>query len=255
MRCTAVLFPLLLILPSCSLWFFSSEPRTDKSRPVALLETTGGLELAATTEFGILSLGRTATSGPCRVHYFLGPTPLIETGELRTTGSLFAAAEIDLKTQLARVLDRSATSEDSLTVMWTPDGEHCESVAVELATGEGLAGDLLQDPGVELPAGATLLCRGPVGEAMFAGLINGRITVHDGPAAGRYYVVAGVDRVREMLAIPTPHPIDMAPKYRSDDITVMKPVQPKPPEPTPTEGELPTTPGAVLPGVGGGQNR
>jgi hypothetical protein len=230
MRCTAVLFSSLLILPSCSSWFFSGAPTVDRSRPVALLETTGGVEYAATTIIGILSLGRTATAGPCRVHYFLGPTPLIETGELHSTGSVFTEAEIDLKTQLARLLDRSPTTKDTLWVMWTPDGENCETVPVKLAVGDGLAGDLLRDPGVELPAGATLLCRGPKGESMFAGLIAGRATVHEGPAAGRYYVVAGVDRVRELLAIPRKYPVDMAPKYRSDDIIVMKPLKLKPPE-------------------------
>ena len=225
MRKTAVLLSSLLLLPSCSVWFFSGAPKVDRSRPVALLETTGGVELAATTEFGILSLGRTATSGPCRVHYFVGPTPLIERGELHPTGSMFVEAEIDLKTQLARALTRSTTAEDHLTVMWTPDGRYVESTSVELAAREGLAGDMLIDPGVALPAGATLLCRGPRGESMFAGLIAGRATIHDGPNKGSYYVVAGVDRIRELLAQPRKHPIDMVPKYRADDISVMKPLE------------------------------
>src|SRR5690606_39275538 len=160
MRRPVVLLSSLCLLQSCSMWFFSGVQQVDRTRPVALLETTGGVELAATTEFGILSLGRTATAGRCRVHYFLGPTPLIETGELHATSSVFTEAEIDLKTQHARALDRSMTAEDVLTVMWTPDGQHVQEVAVDLAVGEGLAGDLLLDPGVELPAGATLLCRG-----------------------------------------------------------------------------------------------
>lgn len=262
MRSTAVLLSSLLCLPSCSAWFFSGADRVDRSRPVALLETTGGVEYAATTEAGILSLGRTATEGPCRVHYFLGPTPLIESGVLHSTGSVFTEAEIDLKTQLVRLLDRSPTTEDSLWVMWTPDGENCEKVSVDLATGNGLAGDLLRDPGVDLPAGATLLCRGPKGESMFAGLIAGRATVHDGPAAGRYYVVAGVDRVRELLAVPQKYPVDLAPKYRSDDIIVMKPVETKPPELTIEPGAAGTTPtnplvpgGGLLPGFGGSRQQ
>ncbi|HEB51673.1 MAG TPA: hypothetical protein ENI87_00300 [bacterium] len=236
--------PCLLLSSGCSTWFFSGigarDEWIDRSRPVALLETTGGVEFAATTEYGILSLGRTAVSGPCRVHYFLGPTPLIETGELRAAGGLFTEAVIDLKTQLVRCLDRSLTADDDLQVMWTPDGQSVERVSVALATGEGLAGDLLRDPGVELPAGATLLCRGPRGDALFAGLIAGRATVHDGPAKGRYYVVAGPDRVRELLAVPRKWPIDLEPKYRSDDISVMKPVATPPPPATPkapTAGE------------------
>ena len=216
----------LSVLSGCSAWFFTGDQRSlvDRSRPIALLETTGGVELAATTEFGVLSLGRTAKDGPCRVHYFLGPTPLIESGELQPTGSIFTAAVIDLKTQRARALDRSPTGDDALWVMWTPDGQNVESVPVALARGDGLDGDLLHDPGTELPAGATVLCRGPKGEALFAGLITGHATVESGPASGSYYVFAGVDRVRELLAVPSDHPIDEAPVYRTDDITVMKPV-------------------------------
>lgn len=218
----------LLTLPGCGAWFFTGERGTwvDRSRPVALLETTGGVELAATTEAGILSLGRTATDGPCRVHYFLGPTPLIESGELRATGTLFTEAVIDLKTQLARILDRPPGEHDDLFVMWTRDGEHVERVTVERACGEGLSGDLLHDPGTELPAGATVLCRDLHGKLMVAGLIAGRATVDSGPTAGRYYVYAGVDRLRELLAQPEDHPVDMVPKYRADDISVLKPAAP-----------------------------
>ena len=50
-------------------------------------------------------------------------------------------------------------------------------------------------------------------------------SVDAGPAAGRYYVFAGVDRVRELLAVPHDFPVDMVPKYRNDGISVMKPVR------------------------------
>jgi hypothetical protein len=251
--------PLWLALPGCAEWFFSGEHWIDQTRPVALVETTGGIEFGATTEFGILTLGRTATEGPCRVHYFLGPTPVIETGELVATNSAFTEAQIDLKTQAGRLLDRDPTPDDYLFVMWTPDGERVESVAVALATGDGLGGSLLRDPGVELPAGAGLFASAPDGRPLFAGLVAGRATVEGGSNAGRYYVVAGVDRVRELLAVPQRHPVDLQPKYRTDDITVMEPGAPPPPEserqqtlPGPGvlfPGLLPPTPGTVLPGT------
>jgi len=239
----------LLVLPGCAAWFFSGEHWIDRSQPVVLLETTGGVELGAATEFGVLSLGSTATDGPCRVHYFLGPTPVIESGALRRVSERFVHAEIDLKTQMARALDRSPEADDELWVMWTPDGKQVEQVRVDLASGKGLAGDVLRDPGVELPGGATLLCRGPKGEAMFAGLIAGIATVDAGPAAGRYYVFAGVDRVRELLAIPHKFPVDLAPKYRNDDISVMKPVPEKPTTPPQPTGDVP---GILSPGGGQG---
>jgi hypothetical protein len=214
----------LLLLPGCSTWFFSGRQWIDRSRPVALVETTGGVEYGATTELGVLTLGRTATSGPCRVHYFLGPTPLIESGEIIATKSAFTRAEIDLKTQALRALDRPLRPTDELIVMWTPDGVTTKGQAVELASGAGIEGDLLRDPGQDLPAGATLLCRGEDGP-LFAGLIAGRASVTGGQDDGRYYVFAGVDRVRELLAVPTRHPVDVEIRYRTDDIPVVKPVK------------------------------
>jgi hypothetical protein len=144
-----------LPLASCSVWFFSGESWVDQSHPVALIETTGGIELGATTEFGVLTLGRTASSGPCRVHYFLGPTPMIEDGELHQAPP-FTIAEIDLKTMHLRALDRTPRPDDDLLAMWTPDGTRVERVAVSLADDPGVHGDVLVHPGTELPIGATV---------------------------------------------------------------------------------------------------
>lgn len=242
-RIAASICLLTAVLPlgGCGVWFFSGDRWIDQTQPVAAIETTGGVEYGATTELGVLLLGRTASDGPCRVRYLLGDAPLVESGELHAVGGGFVQADIELKTQWARLLDRPPEPRDELLVMWTPDGERIERCAVELASGEGLAGDLLQDPGIELPAGATVLCEGHDGRPQFVGLIAGRATVDGGPAAGRYYVFAGVDRVRELLAVPQRHPQDKAPKYRLDDISVMRPIeaQAKPAEPDPGTPGLP----------------
>jgi len=216
---------LLPVLPGCSAWFFSGEPKVDRSHPVALVETTGGIELGATTEFGVLTLGRSAATGPCRVNYFLGPTPMIEDGELKATGSLFTRAEIDLKTMALRALDRSPAPERELLVMWTPDGVSTRSCAAQLASVPGVEGDVLADPGVELPAGATIMQRNTEHELQFAGLIAGKVTLGSNAAARSYYVFAGVDRMRELLAVPQQYPVDLVPKYRPDDIQTFKPVR------------------------------
>ena len=216
-------FAFLPCLTSCAVWFFSGESWMDRSRPVALVETTGGIELGATTEFGVLTLGRSAATGPCRVHYFIGPTPLIETGELVATGSMFTRAEIDLKTQHVRTLDRPLTPTDELVVMWTADGQTTQTVEVQLANAEGITGDVLKDPGKPLPTGATVLCRGADGGWLFAGLIAGNAEIADAPARGTWFVFAGIDRVREMLAVPSRYLQEDTAKYRTDDITVHKP--------------------------------
>jgi hypothetical protein len=219
--CVVLILPLL---SGCVGWFFDGESWIDRTRPVVLVETIGGVEFGAATEFGVLTLGRTAKEGPCRVHYFLGPTPMVDDGQIVATGSTFVRAEIDLKTQLARAMDHTPSAEDDLVVMWTPDGTNTQSVAVQLARHEGFEGDVLEHPGQELPPGATVLRTADDGTVQFVGLIAGKATVA-GPGSGEYFVYAGVDRIRELIAMPLPHPQDWAPKYRPDDITVMKPVK------------------------------
>jgi hypothetical protein len=207
---------------------------------------------------------RISTGEPMDVRFVLDPAPTVsgritdEAGEA-LPDMLVTALRSSYDLRGNRLLDRDPTPDDYLFVMWTPDGERVESVAVALATGDGLGGSLLRDPGVELPAGAGLFASAPDGRPLFAGLVAGRATVEGGSNAGRYYVVAGVDRVRELLAVPQRHPVDLQPKYRTDDITVMEPGAPPPPEserqqtlPGPGvlfPGLLPPTPGTVLPGT------
>ncbi|MCR9245452.1 MAG: hypothetical protein NXI31_10500 [bacterium] len=226
-------FALLLPSASCVGWFFSGEDYANRSRPVAFVETTGGIELGATTEYGILTLGRTATEGPCRVRYFTGPSPLVEDGELRATGATFTRAEIDLKHQAVRVLARPPRPTDELVAMWTPDGVTVRALRVELADDPRVTGDVLRDPGEPLPPGATILrcTEDDLHDYEFVGLVAGRATFEGGTSAAdddTVYVYQGVDRVREMLAIPERYPIQLEPKYRPDGIVVMKPVPPKP---------------------------
>ena len=225
-RVRLLLVPCLVACTTgCTAWFFSGEDQVDRSQPVALVETIGGVELGATTELGVLTLGRTAVEGPCRVHYFLGPTPIVETGALEAAGGGFTRAAIDLRTQHLRVLDRPPTPADELVAMWTPDGTTTRSVRVQLASVEGVRGDVLADPGEPLPAGATVLCRGEDGGWLFAGLVAARATVDAGPARGTWWTFAGLERVREALLVPVPHPTATRTKHRSDDIMVTQPVR------------------------------
>ncbi len=215
----------LLAFASCSWGLFSGVETVDRTRPVALIETTGGVELGATTEFGILTLGRTATRGPCRVYYFLGPTPLVEDGTVVATEGPFCTAQIDLRTQSVRVLDHSPTNEP-LKAMWTSDGAQVTTIDVQLARDEGVSGDVLADPGQDIPAGAGVFAE--VDEKLrFVGLVSGRATVQGDNGVRAYYTFAGVDRVRELLAVPSRWPVDYEPRFRPDGINVLKPITEK----------------------------
>jgi hypothetical protein len=230
---------LLATLPACSAWFFSGEFYLDRTHPAVLVETTGGVELGCATEYGILTLGRTATSGPCLVHYFLGTTPLVEAGQLQAPGGMFALAEIDLKTPRVRVLDRPVAAEDDLVVAWTPDGERRERLAVRLWRDPAVRGDVLQDPGRALPCGAAVLRVVDGDTVQFVGLVTGRATLA-GPGGTRSgYVFAGPDRVRELLALPRPLPETPEIHYRVDDVSVQKVPAAPPPAAAPESGGPP----------------
>jgi hypothetical protein len=205
-------------LPGCVSSFFAGRELPDRSRPVAVVETTGGVEFGATTELGILTLGRTAQEGPCRVHYFLGPTPIVEDGTLAGTGSTFVLARIDLRTQHVRVLDRAPDGTDELLAMWTETGDDAREVPVQLLRVEGIDGDALADPGVELPAGAAIFARHDEG-LRFVGLVTGKATL-TAERTTTLYTYAGIDRMREMLAVPKPRLTQPRTRYRLDDIQV-----------------------------------
>ena len=164
---------MLGLLGGCAYAFFSApNPLPDRSRPVARIETRGGVELGATTEYGVLFLGRTATEGPCRIHYFLGPTPVVEDGTVESTGSSYYRAEMDLKNQSIRVLEREVEPGDSLVAMYMA-GFDVQTVDVSLSQDPEVDGYVLSWPGASLPAGAAILLRTPEDDYRFVGLVSG----------------------------------------------------------------------------------
>ena len=86
---------------------------------------------------------------------------------------------------------------------------------------------MLNDPGQDLPAGASLFVR-ERNDLRFVGLVAGKASFDCAPGAGSFYVYAGVNRIREMLAVPEVYPTEYETKFRLDDITVRKPIQPTP---------------------------
>ena len=209
------------LLTSCAQWFFSGRPEPSRMRPVALVETTGGVEFGATTEFGILTLGRTATTGPCRVHIFLGENPIIEDGTLTSATPTFCRADIVLTTQRIRVLDRPLQDGDELVAMYTPDGSSLVERSVERAAGMGAMGDLVDAGGAELPAGAAILLDSDEGYR-FVGLVTARAELTTEGSTRTYHAYAGLDRLRELAAVPTPHPVNTTWDHRPDGVLIQR---------------------------------
>jgi hypothetical protein len=212
--------PLLLVLGACSSWFFSGVPYPDRTRPVVRIETRGGVEYGAATEFGVLFLGRTATEGPCRVRFYVGEQLITDDGTIEPFGGVFVRAAIDLRHQAARVWTAPLRRSDPLVAMVIADRQVVE-VPVQISGDEFASGDVLDHPGRELPIGTPLFVRVDTETRHFAGLVSGAATleVPDGPAR-QYFVFAGPARLGEALAIPEN---DLAPvriRYRPDGIWV-----------------------------------
>lgn len=208
------------LLAGCTQALFSGVPKPDHSNPVMRVETTAGVEYAAGTDEGVLFLGRTASEGPCTVHYLLGPTPMVDDGMIEPAGGVFRRAAIDLRVPFAHLLPRPLRTDDDIRAMWL-EGYSVQNVPVRLANGDGLEGDLLEWPGRPLPAGAGLFV--PDGNRWsFAGLVSGEATLEQPGNTRRLFTFAGYDRLRDMLATPRTHLRQPTVEYRRDDIQVVR---------------------------------
>lgn len=207
---------LALVLPGCSQWLLSGVPRPSNARPVMRIETRGGSELGVGTDAGILFLGRTAQKGPCRIHYWLGPTPLVDDGEVERWGGVFFRANMDLKHPYAPFLDRDLGDDEPLVALMT-DGRSFEEIGLQRARGPGVAGDLVVWPGRDLEAGTGVFVYGERGLAL-VGMIAGSVQLGD----QRYLVHTGTTALREALLAAKPSREPRRVVHRPDDITIDK---------------------------------
>lgn len=216
---------IVLLCAACTPHFLSGVAYPKRDWPVARIETRGGVEYGATTEAGVLFLGRTASTGPCRVHYFLGDQLVVEDGAIEALGTTLHRARIDLKHHNAPLWYRDLGSDDPLVAL-VLYGESVDEVAVRKASREFVTGDVLDDPGVSLPLGTPLFRTADDGTRCFAGLVAGSAAIERGGRTERYVVFAGIDRLRELLLQPEPHPRVLEVDFRPDGIRVERAVAP-----------------------------
>jgi hypothetical protein len=209
-------------LCSCAGYLFSPGlVLPDRTRPVVRIETRDGVELGAATSEGILFLNQRGSSGPCRVHFFLGDRLMIEGGEIVPFAGVYYEAAMDLKHEWAPVLTRDLRPNDRLYVILMAGGD-VERLPVRLATSAGVQGDALEWPGVDLPAGAGVWVKQDDETYLFAGLVSALAELTSGDQVRKYYLFTGPGRLREALAQPRRTFRPLRVKHRPDDITVVK---------------------------------
>ncbi len=67
------------------------------SDPTLLVETTGGRELGAATDYGIVFLGRTARSGPVSITAWFGDGPNLEKTVIEPVGPILCTADTPIR--------------------------------------------------------------------------------------------------------------------------------------------------------------
>lgn len=204
------------LLMGCTQWLFSGTPYPSNERPVMRIETRGGTEMGVGTEAGILFLGRTASDGPCRIAYWLGPTPMVEDGVVERWAGVFYRANMDLKHQRARFLDRDLAPDEPLVAM-VYAGAQVEEFALQRVHEPTVQGDVVAWPGRDLPAGTGVFVREDDG-LKFVGLIAGCIDI----GSKRYLVHTGTTAMREAMLTAKPHTTPRQVRHRPDDITIEK---------------------------------
>ena len=219
--------PLLpLVLSGCSGHLFSGLPKIDRTRPIAKVEFRGHPpRLAATTSEGIVFLNEDKLEGPCRVHYFLGPTLLIEDGEIDGFGGPYSVAEIDLKTQRVPVLTREPLPSDQLVALVFEGPDDADWVEVEFANLPEAQGYVLKWPGKALPLGTPIfrIREGRnAGDLQFVGLARGLARLRRGARTETFITMTGPSHMRAALAAPKAMFRPRQVKHRPDDITVIK---------------------------------
>ncbi len=214
LRCVLVFAAMLAT--GCTHGLLSGVPEPSQDRPVARIETRTGAEYGVCTDAGILFLGRQATTGPCRVHYWLGSTPLVEDGEILPWGGVFFLADIDLKHQRAPFLERELRDDEAMVAMtWT--GGDVETIDVERVRNDDVEGNVIAWPGRDLPPGTGIFVEVDKGYRL-VGLVAGRLEV----GGARYLVHTGIGEIRQALLTPRPIRQPTRVRHRPDDITVEK---------------------------------
>lgn len=214
-----LLVALAVLSSSCTAHLLSRpNPQPSRLRPIAKIETTAGVEYGAATDHGILFLARTAQSGPCRVHYFLGDQRFVEDGVIEPVGGNFYRAAIDLEHQQAHFLGRDLTPRDPLIAMWIGDGDVRETT-LRLSNDRDITGDVANYPGLQLPIGTPLFVR-EGDQLMFCGLVSGEASLLRDGREQRFVLFSGPDRVREMLLTPRPDPEPREIKHRADGLPI-----------------------------------
>ena len=150
---------LALALPAC---------RTFPDEAVVVVRTAAGEEVDASTTYGVVFAGRTASRGVARVVAFFGDGAAVETGEIEEVAKGLFTVSVEIALPAADISVEPLTPGEELLLAGRSDGIPW-TAAARVATGEG--GGARIESAVVPPSGAVAFRR-EEGRWRLAGLVS-----------------------------------------------------------------------------------
>jgi len=209
----------LLSLCAAALAACSAPPLASPDYPVVEIQTPQGHELGVCTDDGVLCLGRTAESGPAKVTYMLGPTPLVEAGEIEPVAGTIHRVKLQVTVPSVAISFEPIRPGEPLVLMGFDNGFPWQH-DVYASDDEVVQGTAIQwsadKPFPPRYVGAGVF-RDTPGGLTIVGLVKGLARVENGPT---YLLLAGLPEFRLAIAKPASAVPSRRVIYRDDGLRV-----------------------------------
>ena len=192
--------------------------------PTVLITTTEGVEQGVLTTEGVLFLGRTTKQGPAKVSYYLGPSPLVEAGEIKPMGGPLMEVELEVNVPWVPISFEEIRLGELLKMFVIEKG-HPQPYTVMASTNKAFEGTLVTWPAGFKPSPETVGCgvfrETPKGLTL-VGLLKATATLERDGQTQRYLVLAGLAEIRLALLEPTPAVEKEKIYYRADGLRAVQ---------------------------------
>jgi hypothetical protein len=173
--------------------------------PTVVVETTGGIELGVTTDYGVVFLGRTAQAGRVHVTAWFGDGPQTEASVIEPVGAGVFTAETEIRLPSVPMNFRELTPGRKVLVVGRR-GDETWSREVKVRGDSRVEGILLpslreieRDPS-QIGAGVLVLVDDDENQKELVGLVSGSLTLEDGTGSERYTTVVGIGDLWRLIA-------------------------------------------------------
>ena len=192
--------------------------------PTVLITTTAGVEQGVLTTEGVLFLGRTVREGPAKVSYYLGPSPLVESGDIRPMGGPLMEVELEVNVPWVPISYEAIRLGELLKMCVIENGQP-RSYSVLSSTNKAVGGTLVTWPDGFIPSPEKVGCgiyRETEKGLTLVGLLKATATLERGGRTDRYLVLAGLPEFRLALLEPTPAVEKEKVYYRADGLRAVR---------------------------------